>query len=98
MTQDAYRYRFDEGVDLHEAERTLLLSILAAEGLFGEARVRMDADYAVDESIRTLVIDAGTPVGLVVNCIFTAFVLREFGPCAVHVRRVEAFRPLGEVR
>ena len=98
MFEQAYRYRFAERVDMRGAEDLVFLSILAADGLFGEARVRMDAAYAVDESIRALVIDAGTPVGLVVNCIFTAFALREFGPCAIHVRRVEAFGPLGEVR
>lgn len=89
MNEDAYRYRFDEGVDLHQAEETLLLSILATEGLYGEARGRMDAGYAVDQSIRVIVVDASTDVGQAVNSIFTAFLLREFGGRAFHVRPVE---------
>ena len=89
MITEAYRYRFGENVDLAEAENTLLLSVLAAEGLHGEARVRMDAGYAIDPSIRVIVVDASTEVGQVVNSIFTAFLLREFGRLSFHVRRVE---------
>jgi hypothetical protein len=84
-----YRYRFAPGVDLGEAEDTLLLAMLAAEGLLGEARVRMDAAYAVDESIRAIVVDASTVVGQIVSAIFTTLVLREFGRQAVDVRRFE---------
>ncbi len=89
MNENAYRYRFDEGVDLHQAEETLLLSVLAAEGLYGQARVRMDAAYAVDPGLHAIIVDAGTDVGEAVNLIFTAFILREFGSARVRVRRVE---------
>lgn len=87
---EAYRYKFRQDVDLHEAESTLLLSILAAEGLFGAARVRMDAGYAVDGSIRAIVVDASTDVGQAVCSILTAFLQREFGGSAFGVRAVEA--------
>jgi hypothetical protein len=89
MPRDFYRYRFRSEIDLRDAEDTLLLAILAAEGLFGEAQVRMDAGYAVDHSIHTVIVDASTDVGQAVSAIFTAFALREFGRCAVDVRRVE---------
>jgi len=89
MIAEAYRYRFKEGVDLQEAENTLLLAVLAVEGLYGEARVRMDAGYAIDQSIRVIVVDASTEVGQSVNSIFTAYLLREFGRLSFHVRRVE---------
>ena len=84
-----YRYRFAPGVDLQEAEDTLLLAMLAAEGLLGEARVRMDAAYTVDESIRAIVVDASTVVGQIISTIFTTLVLREFGRQAVDVRKFE---------
>jgi hypothetical protein len=89
MPRDVYRYRFRSDIDLRDAEDTLRLSILAAEGLFGEAQVRMDAGYAIDLSIQTIIVDASTDVGQAVSAIFTAFVLREFGRHAVDVRRVE---------
>jgi len=85
----AYRYRFEAGIDLHAAEETLLLSILATEGLYGQARVRMDAAYSVDTAIRAIIVDAGTDVGQAVNCIFTAFLLEEFDSSAVHIRRLK---------
>ena len=97
MAEDAYRYRFDEGVELHKAESTLLLSTLAVEGLYGEARVRMDAAYRVDRTIRAIIVDASTSVGQAVNCVFTALLLRGFGRESFHVRRVKA-HPLRRCR
>ncbi len=89
MITEAYRYRFRQGADLRQAEDTLLLAILAAEGLYGEACIRMDAGYAIDESIRAIVVDASTEVGQAVNGIFTSFLLKEFGRLGFHVRCVE---------
>ena len=43
MTSSAYRYKFRDEANLLEAESTLHVAILAAEGLFGEARVRRAA-------------------------------------------------------
>ena len=88
MFEQSYRYRFSDLADLRESKGTLLLAILAAQGLFGEARVRMDAGFAVDESIRVLIVDASTVIGKAVNAIFTSFLLREFGSHAFNVRRV----------
>jgi len=85
----AYRYRFEAGIDLHAAEETLLLSILATEGLYGQARVKMDLAYSVDTAIRAIIVGAGTDVGQALNAIFTAFILRKFGSSRVHVRRVQ---------
>lgn len=92
---EAYRYRLAEGVDLREAEGTLLLALIAAEGLYGEARVRMDAAYVIDESIRVIVVDASTDVGQAVSAIFAAILIREFGPMAFHVRRVALIERAG---
>jgi hypothetical protein len=95
MTEEAYRYRFKESVNLHEAEETLLLSFLATEGLYGQARVRMDGAYSIDKALRAIIVDAGTEVGQAVNAIFTAFILREFGSGRIHVRRVEGLCACG---
>lgn len=75
----AYKYQFREGIDVRDVEDTLLLACVAAEGLFGEARVRLDTCHCVHRDIRAVGVDASTDVGLVVNAIFTAFILKEFG-------------------
>ena len=89
MYRISYRYRFASEVDLGEAKRTLLLALLAVEGLFGPTRVRMDAAWAIDDSINVIAIDAGTLVGMTVSLIFTAFITAEFGADAFDVRQVE---------
>ena len=89
MFEQAYRYRFAARVDLRDAGDTLLLAVLAAEGLYGTARVRMDLAVATDEALRVIVVDASTDVGQAVNGIFAAFLSREFGPDAFSVERVE---------
>ncbi|MBE3071302.1 MAG: hypothetical protein IMZ66_13790 [Planctomycetes bacterium] len=88
MVPEAYRYTFGKQVDALDAEMTLHVAVFAAEGLFGEARVRMDAGYVIDPGLRVLVVDASTPVGQAVNAIFTSLALREFGRDAFHVRRI----------
>ena len=88
MKINAYRYRFRPDIGLNDAEDTLMLAVLAAQGLFGEARVRMDAGYAIDPTIGVIIVDASTLIGQVITAIFTAFISREFGRGAFHVRRV----------
>ena len=85
MINDGYRYRFGRGVDLRDAEDTLLLALLAVEGIYGECRVRMDAAYAVDQTLGVIVVDGSTEVGQDVCGIFTAFLTREFCPRAFRV-------------
>ena len=89
MTTGVYRFVLKPTAPLDEAEMSLQLAILAAEGLFGGARVRMDAGYHLDEARRTIVVDANTEVGRAVVRIFTEFLTREFGEHTFEVRRVE---------
>ena len=89
MITEGYRYQFAEGVRLRDAEDTLLLSLLATEGIYGEARVRMDAAYAVDTTLRVIAVDCATEVGQDVCGIFTSFITKEFGPDVFCVRRLD---------
>lgn len=93
MNRMGYRYQFAEEIDLREVRKTLLLALLATEGLFGHCRVRGDAECFSDESINVIVIDAGTPVGMAVSLIFTAFIAAEFGATAFSIRRVQLLVP-----
>jgi hypothetical protein len=87
MRDTVFRFQFTADVDLAEAEGTLRLSLLAAEGLHGEARVRTEVTFAVDPG-RAEIRVAG--VGVVtenVVQIYTSLMTHEFGREAFTVRR-----------
>jgi hypothetical protein len=90
MTREVHRYSFRPAVPADEIEHTLLLAVLAAEGLHGESRVRMDASYAFDSEKHACVIDSGSDVGRDICRIFTGFAAREFGGESFSVSRVAA--------
>ena len=87
MTQ-AYKYQFKKHIDLRDVEDTLFLAILAAEGLFSEALVTMNSNYQQDRDAGTITLDADTPVGQVVNTIFTTYAIKEFGRDGFAVQRL----------
>ena len=89
MIVQGYRYKFLSYSALAEAEKTLLLAFLAAEGLHGESRVRMDADYATDQTLFTIVVDTSTVVGEDIAGIFTTFVSKELGQNKFLVHRLD---------
>lgn len=93
MQSNVYRYVFGESVPMEEAEATLHLAILAAESLFGESTVRMDAAYSIDEGRRICVVDASNEVGRCICQIFTGYLTREFGRGAFQVRLAPAREP-----
>ena len=89
MPGELYRYSFDQAVPGEEVESTLVLSILAVEGVHGLAQTRLDAAHAFDRKRRSVVIAAGTPVGLDLNRVFVSLVTRQFGPGSFRVERVQ---------
>src|SRR5262245_31194637 len=93
MHPQQYRYSFSADVPTEEIEATLVLALLAAESLHGEARVPLDAAHAFDAGRRICEIEAGTAVGHDLNRLFVGFVDREFGPDAFRVQRIRADRP-----
>ena len=88
MIVQGYKYKFLSRAALEEAEKTLLLATLAAEGLHGDNRVRMDAAYALDQALFTIVVDSSTAVGDDIASIFTAFIAKELGRNKFLVRRL----------
>jgi len=89
MTREVRRYSFQASVPADGIEGTLLLAVLAAEGLHGQSRVRMDASYAFDAEKHACVIDSGTEVGRDISRMFVGFALREFGDTAFSVSRAD---------
>jgi len=90
MTRDKFRFQFESDIPLDEAEMSLHLAIFAVEGLFGQARVRLDAGYALDVEAHALMIDAANEVGSTIVRVFTGLLVREFGEDAFEVQRVES--------
>jgi len=82
-----YRFQFDEHVDPSEVEGTLHLAVFAAEGIRGQAQVRLDASYDFDREKRTCTIDAGSEAGRDIVRIFTGLLLREYDEGAFRVRK-----------
>lgn len=89
MERNIYRYKFEIDVLLEDIEATLDLALLGAQGLHGEASVRLDARYVVDYEKRAIVIDATTAVGQSLNQLFICYVRQEFGDGAFRVEHVD---------
>jgi hypothetical protein len=89
MMERVFRYTFRTTVPPDEIRTSLHLAALAAEGVYGQAQVRLDAGYAIDEKARTCVVDATTAVGQTVAQIFTGLLTREFGEEAFEVERAK---------
>lgn len=89
MTAKVFRFGFVPAVPLTEAELTLHLAIYAAEGLHGEARVRLEVSYQLDRSANAIIVDGETEVGATLVKVFTHLLIRQFGEDGFHVRRIE---------
>jgi len=90
MNQIVYHYTFGADVPIEEVEATLLLAVLAAEGLHGEAEVRLEGAHSFDPGRRACAIEADTAVGRDINRLFVSFIRHEFGADAFRVERVDA--------
>ena len=85
---NVYRYLFNEETPMDEVQDLLVLAILSAEGLHGQAQVRLDAGYSIDRNRHACVVDGATPVGHSVAQIFTGLITRQLGEGAYRVERV----------
>ncbi len=88
MTQETYKYRFDQTVQAQDLEDTFMLALLAVESLHSRSRVRMEGQFKIDKNNCTFIIDAATTVGRDLARIFTGFVTCEYGDHAVHIKRI----------
>lgn len=88
-----YRFQFGREVDLAEAEDTLRLSLLAAEGLFGEAKVRTEMTFSVHPLLAELRANGRDGIVESVVQIYTSLLTHEFGREAFRVFRSEGTVP-----
>ncbi len=85
MSKTVYRYQFEDGVPLDQAEATLIMAIIAAEALHGQAEVRLSMRYLFGDKKRACVIDGDNDVARQLVLIFTQFLIHEFGEDAFQV-------------
>lgn len=97
MNETTYRFRFNDTIELDEAESTLHLAILAAEGLFSEALLRVSFSYRRDDAEHCLHVNGGDEISETVIRIFTSFVIKEFGSTAFTVSSAPRGRPAEEL-
>lgn len=91
MESHVYRYRFDDELDIAEAQATFNLSLLSAESLHGESRVCLEARHKFDAKERTCIIDATGEVGRDLNRLFVGLISREFSRDDFRIERVSQF-------
>jgi hypothetical protein len=85
MSKTVYRYQFEDEVPLDQAEATLIMAIIAAEALHGQAEVRLSMRYLFGDEKHACVIDGDNEVTRQLVLIFTQFLIHEFGEDAFQV-------------
>lgn len=78
MSNQVIRYTFSKHIPLEEVEASLLLAVMACEGLHGPIDAMLDAQYFLDKSKRECVLDASTQIGRDFARLFNGFLNREF--------------------
>ena len=96
MKKEVVRYSFSPSVCMQEVEETLLLAVLATEGLHGESMVRLHGSYTIDVPRRVCVIDVSNEIGRAISRVFTGFITREFGADSFGINRPDSSQPAGE--
>ena len=89
MNKTIYHYRIKDGIPMNAVKDSLLLSVMAAEGLYGRSRINLEARFRLERVSKTCMIEAGTKIGETIACVFTGLLIREFGEQAFKVERKE---------
>lgn len=89
MSAQTYRYEIEEGVPFEEVAQSLALAVLGAECLLGESRVRLEAEFSVDEEMRCCTVNVGRESGRQIARLLTGFLVKQFGEGAFQITRGE---------
>jgi len=88
MCYTKYTYKFTPEIPMDAVKDSLLLAVMAVEGLKGRARIQLEARFRLERIERSCVINANTVVGDSIARIFTRFLAKEFGEQAFKVERI----------
>lgn len=80
------RFKFNKNIEREVIEWHVAQSILASEGVFGQAKVRLNAAYLASDN--KVVIDVSSPVGEHIAEVFTWRMTKEFGEDSFTVERI----------
>jgi hypothetical protein len=89
MSRQICRYEFSRQIAMEDVESSLILTQMAAEGLYGPIDVMLDASYFVDREHHVCEVDASNPIGRDFNRIFASFLGREFAADTYQVALIE---------
>jgi len=89
MNKTIYRYQIKDGILMNAVKDSLLLSIMATESLYGRSRINLEARFRLENTSRVCIIEVGTQIGETIACVFTGFLIREFGEQAFKVEKRE---------
>lgn len=89
MSKQVFRYTFNKDASMAEVEASLLLAVMACEGLHGQVDVLLDAAYYIDRERKSCEVDASTLIGRDFNRMLTGFLNREFAADEYGVELVE---------
>jgi hypothetical protein len=88
MFAGVFRFSFREHVPIEDAEMTLHLAMLAAEGLFGKPRVAMEFRYELHSFESFIDINGDSEVSVAVARIYAGLLLREFGDSSFRIANI----------
>lgn len=90
MFAGVFRFSLNRHVPLEDAETTLHLAMLAAEGLFGKPRVAMEFRYDLVTEDHAIDVSADSEVGTTIARIFSGLLLREIGDGGFRIDNIES--------
>ena len=87
------RFVFRPNLPRHELESSLVLAMIACEGLHGETTVQLDSGFRFDKQSGVLAIDISSDVGRDLAKVFTQFLRRSYGEGSFRVERLDIAQP-----
>lgn len=87
MEKSVYRFSLDDSVDMALVEEILLMAVISSEGMYGRARVDLEAQYRVNPSEHTCTVSSDSEVGQAISRIFTEMLILELGEGAFKAGR-----------
>lgn len=96
MTRTVYRFTFDPDVSMDDVRKSLAISTIAVESIYGEQAMNLDGKFALKTKRRTCLIDSGTQLGCDLAKVFGGF-MTTIGDGGFQVDVEESREPLGDM-
>jgi site-specific DNA-adenine methylase len=87
MTEDHYEFEFNKSADMAKVENSLLMAVIAAEGIHGRSKVNLDARFNTSLDDRRSQVNADNSVGEDIAKVFTEFLNLEIGEYSFRISK-----------